>query len=191
MRIRARRRNIALIACALLVFPAGIATSLLVLPDGQIARAASTGAQNLADLINGRSPGERAQGLLTKTKHARALAKQFARPEPLENVPIKPYVPTLAEVVTAPPLVPPPELQAIFPTIEAAPTPPGLIGVPTGPGGFTPPGGTPETPVVPPDTPTPPPAVPEPGTWALMLLGFGLIGWRVRKGEAQARVRRA
>lgn len=191
MRIRARRRNIALIACALLVFPAGIATSLLVMPDGQIARAASTGAQNLADLINGRSPGERAQGLLTKTKHARALAKQFARPEPLEDVPIKPYAPTLAEVVTAAPLVPPPELQAIFPTIEAAPTPSGLIGVPTGPGGFTPPGGTPETPVVPPDTPTPPPAVPEPGTWALMLLGFGLIGWRVRKGEAQARVRRA
>jgi hypothetical protein len=24
-------------------------------------------------------------------------------------------------------------------------------------------------------------AVPEPGTWALMLLGFGCIGWRLRR----------
>jgi hypothetical protein len=26
-----------------------------------------------------------------------------------------------------------------------------------------------------------PQAVPEPGTWALMLLGFGLIGWILRR----------
>ena len=30
-------------------------------------------------------------------------------------------------------------------------------------------------------SPQPAPAVPEPGTWATMLLGFAVIGWRVRK----------
>ncbi|MFL6776017.1 MAG: PEPxxWA-CTERM sorting domain-containing protein [Sphingomicrobium sp.] len=27
--------------------------------------------------------------------------------------------------------------------------------------------------------------MPEPGTWATMLLGFGLIGWRVRRGAGR------
>lgn len=34
------------------------------------------------------------------------------------------------------------------------------------------------TPVV---TPPPPPAVPEPSTWALLLLGFGFVGWSLRR----------
>ncbi|MDZ4375263.1 MAG: PEPxxWA-CTERM sorting domain-containing protein, partial [Phenylobacterium sp.] len=56
----------------------------------------------------------------------------------------------------------------------------------TSPPGFPPPpptGPPTEPPVVPPGPPTEPPvtAVPEPGTWALMILGFGLIGARLRR----------
>jgi hypothetical protein len=28
------------------------------------------------------------------------------------------------------------------------------------------------------------PAVPEPGTWAMMILGFGFVGWRLRRAKA-------
>jgi hypothetical protein len=31
------------------------------------------------------------------------------------------------------------------------------------------------------------PAVPEPSTWATMLLGFAVIGWRVRRRTARSR----
>jgi hypothetical protein len=49
-----------------------------------------------------------------------------------------------------------------------------------GGGGGGGPGGPPQQP---PQTPPPeqPPAVPEPGTWAMMLAGFGLIGCRFRR----------
>jgi hypothetical protein len=33
----------------------------------------------------------------------------------------------------------------------------------------------------PPTSPELIPAVPEPGTWAMTLLGFGFIGWRIRR----------
>jgi hypothetical protein len=193
-RLRAPRRKIVLAACALLAVPAGIATALLVLPDSPVAQAAAAGAKSLTDLINGRSPGERNEGALTKTKHARALAKHIWRAPPsseLADVPIRPYAPTLAEAVLATsPLMPPPGPEAFLPLIEGGPPgSPGLIGVPPGPGSFTPPEGLPETnPSLPPETI--PAAVPEPGTWALMLVGFGLIGWRVGK-TARATIRLA
>jgi len=59
-------------------------------------------------------------------------------------------------------------------------TPPGNTPPPDQPPPIvTPPGDTPPGDTTPPDHPTPPP-VPEPATWAMMLVGFGLIGWRIR-----------
>jgi hypothetical protein len=66
-------------------------------------------------------------------------------------------------------------------------TPPGSTPPPEDkPPVVTPPGNTPPDqppPVITPpgDTPPPPvPPVPEPATWMMMLVGFGLIGWRIR-----------
>ena len=189
MRVRARRRNIALAACALLALPAAIGTSFLLLPDNQVAQAAAAGARDLADLISARSPGQRTEGALTKTKHARAraLPKTQWRPKDLPQIAIRPYVPSLQEVVTAPPLTPPP----VEFTFAAIPDNTPLFGggplvFTPGPGGFSPPGGSPQTPPQPPEVLTPTPAVPEPATWALMLLGFGLVGWRMRRAPAFA-----
>jgi hypothetical protein len=38
---------------------------------------------------------------------------------------------------------------------------------------------------------TPPPVVPEPSTWALMILGFGIVGGAMRRREANVTVRYA
>ena len=46
--------------------------------------------------------------------------------------------------------------------------------------GTTPGGGNPPM-ITPPTSPELIPAVPEPGTWAMMLMGFGFIGWRIRR----------
>jgi hypothetical protein len=186
MRVRARRRNMALAACALLALPAAIGSSFLLFPDNQVAQAAAAGAQSLADLIAARSPGQRTQGALTKTKHARAraLPKTQWRPKDLPQIAIRPYVPSLQEVVTAPPLTPPPVQFAFAAIVDTTPLLGGgpLVFTP-GPGGFSPPGGSPQTP---PEVPGPTPAVPEPATWALMLVGFGLVGWRMRRQPALA-----
>jgi hypothetical protein len=84
---------------------------------------------------------------------------------------------------------PPPTLGAIVnpPSGGSAVTPPGGSSPPGGGGGTVSPpgGGGPVTlPTSEPREPlTPPSAVPEPGTWALMLLGFGLVGWRIRRAK--------
>ena len=57
-------------------------------------------------------------------------------------------------------------------------------GVPTPPGGggvVTPPPATTVPPPVTPPAITPVPAVPEPATWAMMLIGFGLVGGLLRR----------
>ena len=40
----------------------------------------------------------------------------------------------------------------------------------------------------PPHQPPPPPAVPEPGTWVLLLAGFGLSGWMLRRDGLAKRI---
>jgi hypothetical protein len=72
-----------------------------------------------------------------------------------------------------PPLAPPPTLGAILASApgDQAFTPPGGGG-----------GGAVRYPTEQPRAELPPSsAVPEPGTWAMMLTGFGLIAWRVRR----------
>ena len=171
--------------------------------------AVSGGAQNLLQLLNQRSPGARTEGQLTKTKrHQRALARMRASAphspataQPLaqpELAAILMDVPQpLPVVLSAAPLAqldlgPPPSLG----TLIGSPGGGGpSIGAPGGGGGGgggpgTPGGDTPQT--IPTEQPHIPvvgtPAVPEPSTWATMLLGFAVIGWRVRKRTSRSRM---
>ncbi|HEY1145555.1 MAG TPA: PEPxxWA-CTERM sorting domain-containing protein [Allosphingosinicella sp.] len=160
---------------------------------------ASAKAQSLADLIAQRSPGVRTEAQLTK--HARALAKLRPAPklhgEPATAPAPKSATMPVAQLLGAPPLSPVAvDLPPAFPLAELSlPSPSlGAIVFP-GPGSSSsPPGGgssTPTFPGTPPGKPiVPPPAVPEPGTWATMLLGFGLIGWRMRAAKRLQLARR-
>src|SRR4051812_20340671 len=68
-RLRARpRRMLALGASALLSIPAAVTLSLVGLPNQDMLQAAVARAANLADLLAQRSPGDRTQGQLMKTK---------------------------------------------------------------------------------------------------------------------------
>ena len=203
----ARRRRRAAIAAGLCIaasVPASLA--LIGVTGSDVVQAAETGARSLADLMSQRSPGARTAAELTKTKRTRhALAKlrhPAAPPAPATEELAKVLLPPAQQlpVDLGPPMA---LLQAPTPPFEAIAGPPagGIIGSPGGvpsgsPGGVpggspgaccgspggpggSPPGGGP--PIVP--TPQVPSAVPEPGTWATMLLGFGLLGWRVRRGH--------
>ena len=139
-------------------------------------------AKSFLSMMTGRSPGDRTAAELMKTKkkapHQRALAK-IAKPEnppAFEEAIAPPPAPMLAEL---PPFAP--VLAGLGPLLETPP--PGGIGPPITTTGVPPGGGggpPTETPPNPPETP-PPPVVPEPGTWATMLLGFGLIGFVMRR----------
>lgn len=150
-------------------------------------------------LLDARSPGERQKGELSKTKiktaarvsgkapPPRALGKVFPpKPSPLEQ---------LAKVVVASPpppvavpVAPPPAIADVITPAAVLPSVPiqtaGLIAsfAPIGGGGFI--GGAPppvnNVAVVPPVPPVST-AVPEPGTWLMMLLGFGVIGSTVSR----------
>jgi PEP-CTERM motif len=187
--LRSRRRRFAAIIAGLCVAIAvPVSLSFTDFNANGVVQAAVTKAQSLVDMLAKRSPGQRTEAQLTKTKHKqRALAKQRSLPR---KPPIAPLVSSLvpmpvelASILMPPPeLLPPPVAQLVGP-------PPTLGGIVSPPGNsvIVPPGS--DTPVSNP-TPQPrepivvPPAVPEPGTWLTMLLGFGLIGWRIRRGKA-------
>jgi hypothetical protein len=156
-------------------------------------------AQHLLAMLDARSPGEREKGELTSTKPAaavadsprqRALGKTFPpKPTPTEQLAkaIVPSPPAPPDQIV-PPVAPPTLAEVVAPAAPfAAPNlasvGPAIFGV-GGIGGGGAPGGAPggggsapggDTAVV---TPTPPvtSAVPEPGTWLMMLVGFGMIG---------------
>ena len=161
--------------------------------------AVSTGANNLLDMLDQRSPGARTEGQLTKTKRQHALARMRGPAAhvqaPAAAPPLAP--PELAAILMDVPQPLPVEIAAA-PLLQVDLGPPPLLGrvigspggssiaTPGGPGGGGggPPGGdTPQT--IPTEQPHVPvidtPAVPEPSTWASMLLGFAVIGWRVRR----------
>src|SRR6185437_9705299 len=76
---RSRRRRLALAACACALAGFPLSLSLFGVSSADVVHAAATGAESLSDLLNQRSPGERTAAQLTKTKHARALAKRAAK----------------------------------------------------------------------------------------------------------------
>ena len=158
-------------------------------------------AKSVADLLAGRSPGERAEGTLANLKHRRLSAlheralPKVRRPgaaSPLAGIvgaaPVPPaeVLPPPAPLYTvvaggpgAPVAAPPPGGgPVIFPAIP--PPPGGGGGVILPPPVITPPVTPPVTPpiVIPPPPTTG--AVPEPSTWAMMLIGFAMIGRSLR-----------
>jgi hypothetical protein len=148
-----------------------------------------------------RSPGKRTQAELNKTKHKLAVTKPHQRALAKINKP-KETPPAFVQALTGTPSllvdalpsisVPPPVQIA-----EAAtPRPLGRASIPPGSGIVVPfgggagggggggGGGEPDS--------TPPsetPAVPEPATWAMMLLGFGMTGWMLRRRPITRRPR--
>jgi PEP-CTERM motif len=190
MRLRRWRAIAIIFGLAVALGGAGTLT-IAGLDGGNVVHAAMNRAKSLADLLDQRSPGARTEGELTKTKHARALAKQRMAGGPKAHQPVAPpprvNMPDIAQLLESPPPLAPVSLDQPLPLTAISSPPPlaAIIAPPPGGGGVViPPGGgggpvtfpteLPREPVIPPS------AVPEPATWAMMLLGFGLIGWRVR-----------
>jgi PEP-CTERM motif-containing protein len=200
-RIQRRRRRSIVAATGVSVAAAlGMAFSLTSFAGADFANAAVTGAKSLIELMDQRSPGARTEAELTKTKQAReaqaeeraivpknlaeVLAPPAASPVPVDIGPATPVI-ELASVL-------PPGILLVPPTSPPGGgivTPPGGGVIPPGGGGVTPPGGGDTPPPGPPDTPPGPPPLPEPGTWMTMILGFGLVGWLLRRDRAAARAR--
>ena len=157
------------------------------------------GVQTVAAMLAERSPGARAEGALVNLKHKRqAVLHEHGLPKIRS-----PYAPptayeALAAPPPSPPIAPPPQAPlystvAGVPPIAIAPANGGAIGgppvlseIPTpggggGGGSFTPPIVTTVTPQVP-AAPVAP--VPEPASWAMMLLGFALMGSALRRRSA-------
>jgi hypothetical protein len=212
---RRRRRRLVLLACASVLLGGGTALSIAGFDAGDAVEAAVGQAQNFAQLLGQRSPGTRTTAELTKTKRAqRSLADQIA--PPLKTEWFAPQVPNSVKLAN---ILLPPAGDIVAPIAileEVPPPPPGFIIPPPGGGDLIPPGGST---IVPPggSTNVPPPggiigtppgddthvtfpkdekeiipvaAVPEPGTWAMMLLGFALIGWQLRRQAGRAAGRR-
>jgi hypothetical protein len=148
------------------------------------------GVKTVAMMLAERSPGERPEGALANLKpkhvaavHERALPKVRgpgptafeALAGPLLSPPLAspPQLPLYSAVTAGTPI--PVEIAAVTPGTPGGP--PVLSNIPLpgggGGGGFTPPAVVAATPEVP-QIPVSP--VPEPATWAMMILGFALIG---------------
>lgn len=188
-----RRRGVAFIGTGALAAALASIWSVASLNGVDIASAAVTKAQSIADLMSRRSPGERTQALLNKTKHKRHYAV-LAERSPEEVPPVLLGTPTapafLPAALTPPPVLALAQAAPIFPAAFAPPL--GGVFFSPGPGGGGPGGGTGSPggggggpPAQPPPTqPTPPsapPAVPEPATWAMLILGFGVTGVAFRR----------
>src|SRR4051812_30526133 len=73
-----RRRRSAVLAVCISLGLAGVAVLGVGAATGEdVVQAAVGRAQDLAELLDGRSPGERTQAQLNKTKHARAAAAKL------------------------------------------------------------------------------------------------------------------
>jgi hypothetical protein len=182
-RHRERRRLLAASGGALSIAVAS-ALSVANFAGVDVAAAAISKAQSFLELMHRRSPGVRTQAHLTKIKHKqhRVLAER--------SLPELPEIPAIAPVppavdIFAPPLQPALAAFPEAPVLAAAAYPAPLFFVPPIGAVFAPPppGGSAGPPSGPPEQPPPgqPPAVPEPGTWAMMILGFGLTGWALRR----------
>ncbi|MEA3081813.1 MAG: hypothetical protein QOD54_1481 [Sphingomonadales bacterium] len=156
------------------------------------------GVQTVAAMLAERSPGARPEGALANLKHKRQAALH-ERALPKIRSPFAP--PTAYEALASPPpgslIVPPPQAP-LFSTIAGGPTtavppangatpggPPLLSDIPTPGGGggggvFSPP----VTLAAPQAPPTLVESVPEPASWAMMLLGFALMGRALRRRSA-------
>ena len=188
--LRSRRRRKVALSVFLAVALCGAGTfSIGEITGNDVVDAAVQRVQSLADMLGQRSPGTRTESELTKTKHARVLAKHVT-----PAIAPKANMTDLARLLdVAPPALlpvnvaaPPPELAMKPPSLGEIIVPPPAAGPPDTP----PPGSSPPGLIVPTPQSKPlvqvPSAVPEPGTWATMLLGFALIGWKLRRNPSLA-----
>ena len=197
-RRRSRRRGgIALLGSGALAAALASAWTVASLNNVDIAAAAVTKAQSIADLMSRRSPGARTQAILNKTKHKRHYAV-LAERSPEEMPPVLLGKPVAQAFLPAPAIeMPPLEFAQAAPAFPAffTPVPGGPIffspggggGGPGGGGTGQPGGGGGGPPGQPP--PTQPPAVPEPGTWAMLILGFGATGIAMRRRRSSTAAR--
>jgi len=154
------------------------------------------GVKTVAAMLAERSPGARPEGALASLKHKRQAAlHERALPK------VRGPGPTAYEALAGPPpsspLAPPPQAP-LYTTLAGGPPVPVPTTVPPGtPGGGGPPvlsdipppggggGGFAPPPIITtaaPEVPqTPATPVPEPATWAMMILGFALIGRTLRR----------
>lgn len=155
----------------------------------------------VASLLDSRSPGERAAGLLANMKHKRVAAlHQRALPK-IRRGPTNPLAGIVGAVRMPPPAESPVIAQPLDKIVNGAPTGPVAISPPPGgivggpgsgfPGVFVPGGGGGGV-IIPPPAVNPPvtlpvvvppttSGVPEPSSWAMMLLGFVLVGGAARR----------
>jgi hypothetical protein len=191
------RRNGAVVAALAL----GAALSIAVASDQQLSKAVASGVQegvngakSVAAMLADRSPGERPKGALAKLKqlkHRRAAAAPLRTHmlPPVAGIIASPALPLMLPAPLAP--APPFAVVAGAPPIAIPP----LSAPPGGGGGggpiYLPPpgggGGVVLPPVVTQVVPPPPAvtaAVPEPATWAMMLLGFAMLGGLFRRHKA-------
>ena len=166
-------------------YPFGNSASPVINALGEQIHRGMNGMQTVADMLLGRSPGERVAGALANLKHKRQVAPhERALPKIRKSVPLSPLAAIVGPAnVPLPPVAaapspetplfnvvttPPPAAEAPPPTsFPAMPSPPpggGLIIPPV------------ITEVVPPSPPPPRPSVPEPASWVMMLVGFTFIG---------------
>lgn len=186
-----RRRSVALTALlAVSLSGAGI-WSIGAVTGNDMVDAAVTKAKSLAELLGARSPGARTEAHLTKTKHARALAKMRPAPQqrPVTHEAASPKVAMvdlnklLDSPLTAPPVLA--EAPSTLPPLLDFTPPPTIGTFVSTPPVVTPPGGSPGgVPTSPPKEVVPvTPPVPEPATWMMMLLGFGFMGWQMKRSR--------
>jgi hypothetical protein len=160
----------------------------------RLAQAAVDQVNSVASIFSGRSPGQRARGTLTNLKHKRSVAlHERALPKIRPAPPASPLATILAPPPVAPAVVPPPVAPLYsavtkgpvgVPVAQSVPTIFPAMSPPPGGGFIVPPIiGQVTPPVSPTVTPPPPqaPAVPEPSSWMMMLVGFGFIGWMLRR----------
>jgi len=173
----------ALAACAAVLVGSPVAW-FMAEPAAAVVASAANQVRDLADLLGQRSPGARTEAQLTK--HARVAGKVRPNPKPAAPAghPDQPGAPSTTALVDLlqPPIAPVAVASNGVPPVIAPPT--SLSAILNSTPDFTPPGneGSVRLPTSEPKEQLPPTsAVPEPGTWALMLMGFGLIGWRVRR----------
>jgi hypothetical protein len=150
--------------------------------------------ETVAAMLAERSPGARPEGALVNLKHKQEAALH-ERALPKIRGPYAP--PTAYEALASPPpapLIAPPPQAPLYSTVAGGPAPisttggtggpPVLSNIP-GPGGGG--GGgvyTPPTTLATPEAPPLAVSVPEPASWAMMLLGFALMGRTLRRRGA-------
>ena len=151
------------------------------------------GVETVAAMLADRSPGTRPEGALANLKHKKAALHEralpkirtpygpptayeaLAGPPPIAPIAPLPEAPLFATLAGGPPIVPPGNGGGGGPPVLSNIPPPG------GGGGFSPP---PITTAQVPPTVTPTAPVPEPASWAMMLLGFALMGRALRRRGA-------